>query len=156
MPIDIVSEVLDPLRTKIPVKHYSIRTEQAYAEWIKRYVWFHGKRPPSSFGADEVEAFLTYLASDCDVSAATQNQAKSAILFFYREVLGVELPWLDGVVRAKAPTRLPVVLTHDEVAQVLSRLTLPHRLVGHLLYGAGLPDHGSGSSASEGYRVQPR
>jgi integron integrase len=138
MAIDIVSEVLDPLRAKIRVKHYSIRTEQAYSEWIRRYVWFHGKRSPASLGADEVEAFLTHLASDRDVSAATQNQAKSALLFFYREVLGIELPWLDGVVRAKAPNRLPVVLTYEEVTQILSHLAPMHRLLGNLLYGAGL------------------
>jgi len=137
MAIDI-NHVLDPVRARIRVKHYSVRTEQAYVEWIKRYVWFHGKRHPSSLGADDVEAFLSHLASDRDVAAATQNQAKSALLFLYREVLGVELPWLDGVVRAKAPSRLPVVLTHAEVAQVLSRLLPLHRLLGNLLYGAGL------------------
>jgi integron integrase len=133
-----IQQVLDPVRAKIRVKHYSIRTEQAYVEWIKRYVWFHGKRHPSGLGAIDVEKFLSHLVSDRDVSAATQNQAQSALLFLYREVLGVELPWLDDVIRAKPTARLPVVLTHEEVANVLSRLRPPHRLLGNLLYGAGL------------------
>jgi len=130
--------LLDRVRDRIRLKHYSIRTEQAYSDWIKRFIRFHGKRHPAELGATEVEIFLTHLAVERSVSASTQNQAKSALLFLYREVLGVELPWLDGVEKAKAPTRLPVVLTPDEVSRVLTRLQGTHRLIGRLLYGTGL------------------
>ena len=114
--------LLDRVRDRIRLKHYSIRTEQAYCDWIRRFVVFHGKRHPSGLGAAEVEAFLTSLAVQGRVAASTQNQAKSALLFLYKEVLGTELPWLDNVERARAPTRLPVVLTSDEVSRVLARL----------------------------------
>lgn len=130
--------LLDLVRQRTRLKHYSIRTEQAYCEWIRRFVLFHGKRHPSALGAAEVEQFLTSLAVDRRVAASTQNQAKSALLFLYREVLGVELPWLDGVQKAKTPSRLPVVLTREEVERVLARLVGVHRLVGSLLYGTGL------------------
>ena len=130
--------LLDRVRQIIRRKHYSIRTEQAYIDWIKRFIHFHGKRHPTSLGATEIQAFLTHLAVERQVSAATQNQAQSALLFLYREVLGVQLPWLDGVARAKVPARLPVVLTVDEVARVLDRLAGVHRLIGRLIYGNGL------------------
>jgi len=130
--------LLDQMREKIRVKHYSIRTEQVYLDWVRRYILFHGKRHPAEMGATEVEAFLTHLAVRGNVSASTQNQAKSALLFLYREVLGVELPWLDGVESAKRPQRLPVVLTEDEVAAVLSRITGTAGLIARLLYGSGL------------------
>ena len=126
------------VRDSIRRKHYSIRTEQAYVDWIKRFIYFHDKRHPADLGATEVEAFLTHLAVDGNVAAATQNQAQSAILYLYREVLDIELPWLDGVVRVKAPARLPVVLTVEEVGLVLARLKGPHALIGRLLYGTGL------------------
>ena len=132
------SPLLAQVRDKIRIKHYSIRTEQAYRDWIRRFILFHGKRHPSVLGASEVEAFLTHLAVEGRVAAATQNQAKSGLLFLYREVLNVELPWLDNVQRARTPTRLPVVLTQDEVASVLARLRGIHALVGALLYGTGL------------------
>jgi integron integrase len=130
--------LLDRVRDKIRVKHYSIRTEQAYLEWIKRFIWFHGKRHPVELGSQEVEAFLTDLAVARRVSASTQNQAKSALLFLYKEVLGVELPWLNQVEKARAPVRVPVVLTREEVASVLSRLHGIHALIGRLLYGTGM------------------
>ncbi|MCC7042157.1 MAG: tyrosine-type recombinase/integrase [Burkholderiales bacterium] len=130
--------LLDRVRQRIRVKHYSLRTEQAYCDWVRRFVVFHGKRHPSGLGAGEVEAFLTSLAVEGRVAASTQNQAKSAILFLYKEVLGVELPWLDHVERARTPARLPVVLTRDEVSRVLARLHGVHRLIGSLLYGTGL------------------
>ncbi len=130
--------LLGQVRDKIRVKHYSIRTEQAYCDWIKRFILYHGKRHPARMGASEVEAFLTDLAVRGQVAAATQNQAKSALLFLYREVLGVELPWLDNVEQAKAPMRLPIVLTRDEVAGVLARLHGVHALIGALLYGTGM------------------
>lgn len=124
--------LLDRVRHRIRLKHYSIRNEQAYCDWIKRFITFHGK------GAAEVEAFLTALAVHARVAASTQNQAKSALLFLYGEVLNVELPWLDRIERAKAPTRLPVVLTREEVGRVLARLQGVHRVIGTLLYGTGL------------------
>lgn len=105
---------------------------------IKRFILFHGKRLPKEMGAAEVEAFLTHLAVAGKVAASTQNQAKSALLFLYKEVLGIDLPWLDNVERAKAPKRLPVVLTRDEVQAVLSRLEGTHWLIVSLLYGSGL------------------
>jgi integron integrase len=130
--------LLDQVREHIRVKHYSIRTEQAYLDWVKRFILFHGTRHPSEMGAAEVEAFLTHLAVSRNVSASTQNQALSAILFLYREVLGVELAWLDGVQRAKKPARLPVVLTTTEVHALLAQLEGTHWLMANLLYGAGL------------------
>lgn len=129
--------LLDQVRAKIRLKHYSIRTEEAYCDWIRRYINFHGSHPAKLAGP-EVEAFLTALAVEGRVAASTQNQAKSALLFLYKDVLGVELPWLDSIEKAKAPKRLPVVLTHDEVAQLLARLSGIHRLIGALLYGTGL------------------
>jgi len=130
--------LLARVRAAIRVRHYSIRTEQAYCDWIKRFVVFQGKRHPADLGAGEVEAFLSDLAVAGNVAAATQNQAKAALLFLYREVLGTELPWLSQVRTAKMPSRLPVVLTREEVAQVLQRLHGGHALVGRLLYGTGL------------------
>jgi len=100
--------LLDQVRDRIRVKHYSTRTETQYLQWIKRFIFFHGKRHPGEMGAAEVEAFLTHLAVDGGVAAATQNQALSALLFLYRDVLGVSLPWLDNVTRAKKPRRLPL------------------------------------------------
>jgi integron integrase len=129
---------MDRIRDKVRVKHYSIRTEQAYIDWIKRFIHFHGKRFPADMGASEVESFLTHLAVAGHVSASTQNQAKSALLFLYKEVLGVELPWLSEVTKAKTPVRLPVVLTRDEVARALERLHGTHHLIGCLLYGTGM------------------
>ena len=130
--------LLDRVREAIRTRPYSRRTEKAYVHWIKRYIFFHGKRHPLEMGAAEVTAFLTALAVQSKVAASTQNQALSALLFLYREVLGVELPWLDDVVRAKRPLRLPVVLTRDEVRAVLQRLDGLPRLMAILLYGAGL------------------
>lgn len=118
--------------------YYSIRTEQSYLDWIRRYIIFHHKQHPANLGAPEVEAFLTHLAVDRHVAASTQNQAKSALLFLYREVLNSELPWLDNVEKAKAPRRLPVVLTRAEVQALLSRLQGGDWLMASLLYGAGL------------------
>jgi integrase len=131
-------KLLDQVRDKLRVKHYSIRTEQTYVDWIKRYIFFHDKRHPKDMGAQDVEAFLTHLAVAGKVSASTQNQAKSALLFLYREVLEIQLPWLDNVTQAKAPKRLPVVLTVSEVQSLLSRLNGTHLLIASLLYGGGM------------------
>jgi len=131
-------KLLDNVRDKIRLKHYSIRTEQAYVDWVRRFILFHGKRHPKEMGAAEVEAFLTHLAVRGKVAASTQNQARSALLFLYKEVLGQQLPWLDDVEQAKRPQRLPVVLTHAEVKAVLDRLSGTHRLMANLLYGTGV------------------
>ena len=130
--------LLDRVRHAIETRHYSRRPEKAYVHWIKRYIFFHGKRHPAEMGAAEVAAFLTSLAVQGKVAASTQNQALSALLFLYREVLGIDLPWLDEVVRAKRPLHLPVVLTREEVRAVLQRLDGVPRLMAVLLYGAGL------------------
>src|SRR5574338_508411 len=131
-------KLLDQVRDRIRVKHYSLRTEEAYVDWIKRYILHHGKRHPKELGASDVEAFLTHLAVHGRVAVSTQNQAKSALLFLYREVLGVELPWLDNVTQARAPKRLPVVLTRAEVQSLLGRLSGTNWLIASFLYGAGL------------------
>ncbi len=121
------------------MRHYSLRTEQAYVGWVRRFVHFHGLRHPRDLGAPEVEAFLTQLASQRNVSSSTQGQAKSALLFLYRQVLGIELPWLDEVVSAKASRRLPVVLTPREVRELLLNLEGGTTgLVVALLYGTGM------------------
>jgi integron integrase len=130
--------LLDRVRERLRVKHYSIRTEEQYVFWVRRFVVFHDRCHPRDMGAAEVEAFLSHLAVAGNVSASTQNQAKAALLFLYREVLGVELEWLDGVTRAKPSRRLPVVLTEHEVRVVLAQLGGVQWLVASLLYGAGL------------------
>ncbi|MGB8694355.1 MAG: integron integrase [Steroidobacteraceae bacterium] len=130
--------LLDQVRSQLRLRHYSYRTEQQYVAWIKRFILFHGKRHPASMGAPELESFLSYLAVERKVAAATQGQALSAVLFLYKRVLGVDLPWLENVVRAKKPVRLPVVLTPEEVRAVLGQLDGVYRLVASLLYGSGL------------------
>ena len=119
-------------------RHYSRQTEKAYVAWIRRYILFHGKRHPLEMGAPELTRYLSSLAVEGNVAASTQNQALSALLFLYREVLEQEVPWLDDVVRARRPVRLPVVLTRDEVRAVLRQLTGTPRLMAILLYGSGL------------------
>src|SRR5699024_1081181 len=130
--------LLDRVRNRMRVRHYSLRTERSYIAWIKRYIVFHGKRHPQEMGQAEIEAFLTHLAVERHVSASTQNQALNAILFLYREVLGIKLPWMENVVRAKRPKRLPVVLSVQEVNQVLAHMQGTNRLLASLLYGSGL------------------
>jgi integron integrase len=129
---------LDTVRSTLRTRHYSRRTEEAYVAWIRRFIVFHGKRHPADMGAAEVSRFLTWLAVDRQVAASTQNQALGALLFLYRAVLEVDLPWLDDVVRARRPARLPIVLTRDEVRLVLDGLTGAPRLMAYLLYGSGL------------------
>lgn len=131
-------KLLDQVQAVLRTKHYSIRTERVYLDWIKRYILFHNKTHPAQMGAPEVEAFLSHLAVAGKVAASTQNQAKSALLFLYREVLAIELPWLDNVTQAKIPQRLPVVLTASEVKSVLNRLDGTLWLMASLLYGGGL------------------
>lgn len=131
-------KLLDQVRERIRVKHYSIRTETQYVQWIRRFILFHGKKHPRDMGAPELEAFLTHLAVAGNVAAATQNQALSALLFMYKEVLGIDLPWLDNVTRAKRPQRLPVVMTREEVHAVLDRMEGVYGLMTRLLYGTGM------------------
>jgi integron integrase len=130
--------LLDRVRQAIRVRHYSRRTEKAYVAWTRRYILFHGKRHPSEMGAAEITQYLSSLAAQGHVAGSTQNPALSALLFLYRAVLGQDLPWLDDVVRAKRTSRLPVVLTRDEVRAVIRQLRGTHRLMAILLYGAGL------------------
>lgn len=131
-------KLLDLVRERCRVKHYSLHTGQAYVQWIRRYILFHGKRHPRDMYGPEVEAFLTSLAIQGHVAPSTQSQALAALLFLYREVLGVDLPWLDGVTRAKKPPRLPVVLTRDEVKALLAQLDGVHWLLASLMHGSGL------------------
>lgn len=122
--------LLDRLRQRIRFRHYSLRTERTYADWVRRYILFHGRRHPRELGAEHVVAFLSSLASDRHVAASTQNQALAAVLFLYREVLGIRLPWMEGIARAKRPRRLPVVLTQAEAHALLSRMEGTHALMG--------------------------
>jgi integron integrase len=130
--------LLDQVRATLRVAHYAKRTEESYIDWIKRFILFHGKRHPREMGPEEVRAFLTHLAAAKSVAASTQNQALSALLFLYRVVLEVKLPWVDGFERVQRPPKVPVVLTKEEARVVLARLTGSARLMAHLLYGSGL------------------
>jgi integron integrase len=130
--------LMDRVRAAIRARHYSRRTEDAYVIWIRRYIFFHQKKHPAAMGAEEVNAFLTDLAVSRNVSASTQAQALSALVFLYRHVLDDPLPWLNEIVRATRPRRLPVVLTREEVRAVLGELSGTSRLVASLLYGSGL------------------
>ena len=134
-------KLLNQLRDALRTRHYSLRTEQSYVQWVKRFIFFHGVRHPRELAAPEVSAFLTDLAVRQRVSASTQNQALSALVFLYRHVLAIDFGWLDDLVRAKRPQRLPVVLTREEVAGVLDHLrglhwlchTFRHCFATHLL-----------------------
>lgn len=129
---------LDQLREQLRVRNYSLRTEGAYVDWVRRYILFHGKRHPREMGAPEVQAFLSHLAVDRTVSPSTQNQAKAALLFLYRVLLGAKLPWMDEVVQAKRRPRLPVVLTPGEVRALFDQMEGTMALVARVLYGTGL------------------
>ena len=131
-------KLMEQVHGKLRELHYSYRTEQTYSDWIRRFILFHHKTHPSQMGAKEVEEFLSHLAVDRKVSASTQNQAKSAILFLYKDVLDIKLPWLENVTQAKAPQRLPVVLSIPEVHSILSNMEGTWWLMASLLYGTGL------------------
>jgi site-specific recombinase XerD len=131
-------KLLDRGRHTIRAKHYSRRNESAYVDWIRRYIVFHRKRHPSDMGTSEIAAFLTWLATERRVSASTQNQALSALLFLYRDVLHIEIGRIENVPRARMPARVPVVLSRDEVARVMKRLDGVTWIMVALLYGAGL------------------
>ena len=130
--------LLDQVRDALRRRHYSYRTEQSYIHWIKRFFFFSDKRHPRDLGAPQVTAFLTHLARDRDVAAATQNQALAALLFLYKEFLGQPLPWLDQIERAKRPARLPTVLSVAEIQRLLAQMEGTKWLMASLLYGAGL------------------
>ncbi|MDX2168057.1 MAG: integron integrase [Deltaproteobacteria bacterium] len=130
--------LLDQVRDAARTRHYSYRTEQTYVAWVRRFILFHGKRHPAAMGREEIEQFLSALAVDRQVSASTQNQALAAILFLYRDVLRRDPGWLDGIVRAKRPHRLPVVLNAGEVETLLRHLRGASWIMAMLLYGAGL------------------
>src|SRR5688500_15259846 len=130
--------LLDELRARVRRLGLAIRTEEAYAGWVRRFILANGKRHPRDMGVREVEAFLSDLATRGAVAASTQNQALAALLFLYREVLGQELPWMDDIRRARKPKRLPTVLTREEVAAVLDQMNGASWLMASLLYGAGL------------------
>lgn len=131
-------KLLDQVRHAVRARHYSLRTEDTYVRWVKRFILFHDKRHPREMGLQEVQQFLTHLAVDGQVAASTQSQALSALLFLYQQVLKQEIGWLEEVVRAKQPQRLPVVLTQAEVAAVLRQLSGTPWMMATLLYGAGL------------------
>ena len=130
--------LLQQVRGRLRLKHYSLRTEQAYVGWIRRFILANGKRHPRQLGIVEIEAFLSELATTGRVAANTQNQALSALLFLYREVLGVELPWMENVTRAKRPRRLPTVLARSEVQALLAQMDGRPWLAASLLYGTGM------------------
>ncbi len=130
--------LLDRVHVAARRRYFSRRTEEAYVHWIKRFIHFHARRHPESLGETEVTAFLNHLSAERNVAASTQNQALSALLFLYKEVLGKELAWLDGLQRASRPPRLPTVLTRAEVEGLLAQLTGTRWLTASLLYGAGL------------------
>ena len=131
-------KLLDQVRDAIRLKHYSIRTEESYIVWIRRYIFFHNKQHPSELGSVAIEAFLTHLAVDRKVAASTQNQALSALLFLYRDVLKTPLELHIDAIRAKKPKRLPTVLTKEETVKVIECLSGTQRLMAKLLYGSGL------------------
>lgn len=130
--------LMEVVRGRIRARHYSLRTEQAYLGWIRQFILSNGRRHPCELGGAEVEAFLSRLATERQVAASTQNQALSALLFLYREVLRVELPWMDSVLRAKRPRRLPTVLTVEEVRRLLAMMEGRTWLMASLLYGTGM------------------
>ena len=136
--VPLQPRLMPSLRAALRLRRYSLKTEKAYTHWVRRYLRFHHMRHPREMGAKEVTAFLNHLASERQVAAATQNQALAALLFLYRELLGMELPWLDDLVRAKSAKRLPTMLTRDEVQAILSHLSGTRWLLVSLLYGAGL------------------
>jgi len=132
------TRLMDEVRRRLRLKHYSLRTEQAYVGWIRRFIVANERRHPRELGGNEVEEFLSRLADEGGVAAGTQNQALSALLFLYRDVLRVELPWMNGIVRAKRTRRIPTVLSRDEVRQLLGAMDGRTWLIASLLYGTGM------------------
>ena len=131
-------KLLDRVHAVARLRHLSLGTEKAYSDWIRRFILFHNKRHPSEMGADEVRRFLSHLAVEGRVAASTQNVALCALLFLYRDVLGTEMPYVEGVERVKRPARIPVVFSRQETEALLSQLAGTYRLIAGLLYGSGL------------------
>mgnify|MGYP003651424271 CR=1 FL=1 len=131
-------KLMEQVSRSIRLHHYSYETEKSYSQWIRRFILFHNKRHPIDMGVEEIQAYLSHLATDRRVSASTQNQALSALLFLYQKVLGLELPWMEDIIRAKRPSRVPVVMSRSEVARVLDALRGRHWLIASILYGSGL------------------
>ncbi len=134
----MAKKLMEEVQNTLRLHHYSYRTEETYIQWIRRFILFHGKRHPRETGAAEIQEFLSDLAVRGRVSASTQNQALSAILFLYQKVLQIDLSWMDDIVRAKRSVRIPVVLTRDEVSRVLNAMSGKHWLMASILYGSGL------------------
>lgn len=134
----MAGKLMDDVRRTLRLHHYSFETEKSYCQWIRRFIIFHRKRHPREMGMTEIQAYLSHLAVSLHVAASTQNQALSALLFLYKKVLSIELPWMDDIVRAKRPIRIPVVLTRSEVTRTLDALCGQHWLIASLLYGSGL------------------
>lgn len=134
----MAKKLMDEVKNTLRIHHYSFRTEETYLQWIRRFIAFSGNHHPRDIGAEEIQNFLSDLATRGQVAASTQNQALSAILFLYQKVLRIDLPWLDEIVRAKRPVRVPVVLTRDEVSKILNAMSGKHWLMASLLYGSGL------------------
>ena len=131
-------KLLDRVRIRIRLKGYSIRTEKSYVSWIKRFIMFHGKRHPEEMGKSEIEAFLSHLVMNLDVSSSTQNQAFNAILFLYNQVLNAKMPENINSCRSKKPVKLPTVLSREETMRIIRSMTGIHQLMGKLIYGSGL------------------
>ncbi|MFH1523559.1 MAG: integron integrase [Chloroflexota bacterium] len=131
-------KLLDQVRETLRTKHYSYRTEQTYVDWIKRFIYFHGKRHPIDMGAKEVQAYISYLANERHVAASTQNQALSAIIFLYKYVLQKELTILSHIIRPGRPERLPTVLSHQEAMSIIHKMSGTTKVIAKLLYGSGL------------------
>ncbi len=131
-------KLLDQVRETIRTMHYSYRTEKTYIDWIKRFIMFHEKRHPNEMGADEVQAYITYLANERKVAASTQNQALSAILFLYKNIIQKEIVFPSDIIRSRRPKRLPVVLSHQEAMIVINKMSGTTKLVAQILYGSGL------------------
>src|SRR5215218_7386831 len=127
-------KLFERVRAVARVRHLSLRTEQAYSDWIKRFILFHKKRHPDEMGTEEIRQFLSHLAVEGRVAASTQNVALCALLFLYRDVLGVDLPYVEGIQRAKRPVRVPVVFTRQEVGALRSHLSGTYKLIAELLY----------------------
>jgi len=134
----MAKRLIEEARDVFRAHHYSYRTEVTYIKWIKRFIKYHGNRPPRELGPAEIQAFLTDLATRGRVSASTQNQALSSLLFLYKKILKIDLPFLDEIVRAKRPKRVPIVMTRSEAAKVLSCMQGRYWLMASLLYGSGL------------------
>ena len=134
----MAKKLMEVMHDVFRAEHYAYRTEETYIKWIKRYIQHFDNRHPRELGASEIQGFLTFLATQLHVSASSQNQALSAILFLYKKVLGMDLPWMDDIVRAKRPVRVPIVLTRSEVARLLSAMNGVRWLMASLLYGSGI------------------